>query len=328
MSGRFWQVALMWAVVVAAACAPAAAPPPEAPRTYRIGILGGGVPRPHHEAFVATLAELGYREGANTVVERRYAEGEFSVLDAMAAELLGLGVDVIVSGDTPAIAAAQKATKTVPIVMANSGDPVFSGFVASLPRPGGNITGLASITTELAAKRIELIREFVPGLTGIAVMWEPANAIRERAWEHTRDAASGAGLRALSLPVRTRGEIEPAFAAAAENGVEAIIVFPDRVFTLDEPGFFALAARYEMPTIHEGNRWVESGGLMAYGPDIADQWLRAAPIVDRILKGASPADLPVQQPIRFELAVNAKTANALGLPIPRSIALQADRFFD
>jgi putative ABC transport system substrate-binding protein len=262
------------------------------------------------------------------VIERRYAEGRSDRLPELAAELVALGPKVIVAADTPSIAAAQQATRAIPIVMATAGDPISQRFVEALDRPGGNITGIATISTELAMKRLELLKEVVPSLTDVAVMWDPSNPVRQRDWDSTVEAARVLGLRVHAAPVEGPEDFEAAFVLARHAGAGGAVVFADQVFSANRSRFFDIAESYPLPLVFEGSQWVDRGGLLAYGPSISDRFRRSAVFVDKILKGADPAVLPVEQPTRFELAVNMRVARALGLTMPESIITMAERVVD
>jgi putative ABC transport system substrate-binding protein len=290
----------------------------------RIGWLASGFP-PSEAArqpspFWQGLHELGWVEGQNIAVEWRYAEENYDRLPALAAELVQLGVDLIVAGDSRAIPAAKHATDTIPIVMTVSGDPVRGGFVASLAQPGGNITGLANISPELAGKRLELLKEAVPGMVRLAVLGELAHGD----WQEIAVAAQVLGVQLQALKVQRPDEFEQAFEAAMRGRANALIVLPSLLTNRYGRRIVALAAQSRLPTMYAIKESVKVGGLMAYGPSIPALYGRAAYYVDRILKGAKPADLPVEQPIRFEFVINLKTAEALGLAIPPMVLFQAD----
>jgi putative ABC transport system substrate-binding protein len=233
-------------------------------------------------------------------------------------------VDVLVTWSTPAIQAAQQATTTIPIVMGASGDPIQTGFVASLARPGGNITGLTILSAELTAKRLELLTQLVPGLARVAVLWNPANPAMVLEWQETQAAARRLGVQVQSLEIRGPDEIVGAFAAAAREHAQALYFTAESLFSIHLPQILDFAARIRLPTSFHRRAFVEAGGLMSYAAHIPDRWRRVAVYVDKILKGAKPGDLPVEQPMNFALVINLKTAKALGLTIPPSILFQAD----
>jgi putative ABC transport system substrate-binding protein len=273
--------------------------------------------------FREGLREIGYVEGQNILIEYRWAEGKYERLPALIAELIALKVDVIVTAGTPASLAVKNATTSIPLVMVAVGDPVATGLVASLGHPGGNITGLTSIAAEMEGKRLELLREVVPKLSHIAVLWNAASPIQVIQERETRAAAQVLGMKMLSLGVRTREEIEDAFAAIVRERPGALLVLADRLFLYHRARIMDFAARHRLPGVHAYRELVEAGGLMSFGPSYAGMHRRAAYFVDRILKGAKPADLPVERPATFELVLNLKAAKALGLTIPQSVLLRA-----
>jgi ABC-type uncharacterized transport system substrate-binding protein len=278
--------------------------------------------------FRVGLRELGYQEGQNIVIEYRWAEGKYERFPALIAELLAANVDVIVTAGTPASLAVKKATSSVPLVMIAVGEPVATGLVASLARPGGNITGVTSISPEIEGKRLELLREVVPGLSHIAVLWNagsPVQVIQER---ETRVAAQALGMKMLSLGVRTLEEIEGAFATMLRQRPEALFVLADRLFLHHRKRIMDFAVQHRLPGVHAYRELVEVGGLMSYGPSYADMHRRAATYVVRILKGERPADLPVERPVKFELVLNLKAAKALGLEVPPTLLALADEVIE
>ncbi len=303
---------------------PLAAEAQQPAKVPRIGILrSGSPPDPLVEAFKQGLRELGYIEGRNISIEYRWTEGREERLSALAADLVGLKVDVIVVAGIAPTRAAKHATTTIPIVMPVSTDPVGSGLVASLARPGGNITGLATLTEELAGKWIELLKEILSRVARVAVLWDPTtNAGQLRSLEV---AARSLGVRLQTLKVGRPEDFGTAFAEAQKNRAEAFIVLGAAFFYAHRTRLAELVAQHRLPTMYQQRDFVASGGLMSYGADFHDQFRRAATHVDKILKGAKPADLPVEQPTRFELVINLKTAKALGLTLPQSILIRADR---
>jgi putative tryptophan/tyrosine transport system substrate-binding protein len=274
------------------------------------------------EAFRQGLRELGYIEGQHLTLE--YREAPPDRLAERAAELVRLPVDVLVTWSTPAIQAAQQATTTIPIVMGASGDPIQTGFVASLARPGGNITGLTMLSAELTAKRLELLTQLVPGLARVAVLWNPANPAMVLEWQEAQAAARRLGVQVQSLEIRGPDEIAGAFAAAAREHAQALYFTAEALFSIHLPQILDFAATIRLPTSFHRRGFVEAGGLMSYAADSPDRYRRVAVYVDKILKGAKPGDLPVEQPMNFALVINLKTAKALGLTIPPSILFQAD----
>jgi putative ABC transport system substrate-binding protein len=278
--------------------------------------------------FVEGLRELGYHEGQTIHIEYRWAEGDYSRLPVLIAELIDSGAKVLVTAGTPATLAVKKATATVPLVMIAVGDPVGTGIVDSLARPGGNITGLTSISPELDGKRLELLREVVPGVKHIAVLWNaesPLQVIAERA---TRAAADALGMEMLSLGVRNVEEITAAFDSIVEERPDALLVLADRLFLHHRTLIMDFAAARQLPGVHAYRELVEAGGLMSYGPSYSEMHRRAAWYVDRILRGAKPADLPVEGPAEFELVINLATAKALGLRIPPALLARADEVIE
>ena len=301
----------------------------QATKVHRIGRLSSGSPtepNPALEAFRQGLRELGYIEGQNIVIEYRYAEGRDDRLADLAAELVRLKMDVIVAGGSPAIRAAQHATHTIPIVMAAPPDAVAEGFVASLARPGGNITGLSWLGAELPGKRLEILKETVPQSARIAVLANPASRASEPQLHNLTVAARALGLQLHVVEVRSADELDTAFAAMTRAGVDAVIALEDAVLLNGHRGRVVadLAAKSRLPMMYGWREWVVAGCLMSYGPSLPDMWRRAAIYVDKILKGAKPADLPVEQPIKFELVLNLKTAKALGITMPPSLLVLAD----
>ena len=290
-------------------------------RVPRIGYLGGRVLQDFDDAFRQGLRELGYIEGDNLAVEWRFAEGGAEHLRDAADELARLPVDVIVAQSTPAATAARQATSTIPIVVA-IGDPVGAGLATSLARPGGNVTGLTNLSSGLGGKRLELLRETLPGVVRVAVLRPPDNPVKEAQWTETQNAAGTLGIQLQSLVVGRPEEFESAFAASAQDQAQALIVFGDNLTASHAPQLVDLATKYHLPAMYETRLLVDAGGLMAYGPSNTSVYRRAAYYVDRILKGAKPADLPIEQPMTFEFVVNLKTAQALGITFPHEILLQ------
>jgi putative ABC transport system substrate-binding protein len=318
-------------VIVLAVASPAGlfAPPIQAAdRTPRIGWLNPGSPASHgalYSAFKEGLREHGYIEGKNIIIEERWADSKLERLPMLANELVQLKVDVIITASTPATYASQAATKAIPIVTAVTGeDPVAAGFAASLARPGGNITGLSTLAEDIAPKTLELLHAAAPKATRIAVLVNPANPWHDRYWSHMQAAARILGLTLTRADIRTPGEIEGAFRTITESRLGALVVFADPMFTGQRNKIADLATKSHLPGLYPFREYVEAGGMMSYGASLKDNYRRAASYVDKILKGADPADLPIQQPTRFELVVNLKTARALGISIPQSILIRAD----
>ncbi len=322
-----WYIIILTLSLLAAPLATEAQP---AGKVHRIGFLSPGFPRPDRDppvdAFRQGLRDLGYVEGQNLVIEYRGSEGQDARLPALAAELARLQVEVIVAVGTTATRPAQQATHTIPIVMTGTNDPVGQGLVASLARPGGNITGLSLMMAELPGKRLELLKETVPQSTRVAVLANPAAPSYTRWMSNLTVAARALGLHLHVVEVRRADELDTAFVTMTRAGADALFASPDAGLLLDGlRGRIAdLAIKNRLPTIYAWREGVDTGGLLSYGPSLPDAWRRAATYVDKILKGAKPADLPVEQPMKFKLAINLKTAKALGLTIPPSILFQAD----
>jgi len=299
----------------------------QAAKVPRLGLLIPGSSSafaPRIEAFRYGLRDLGYVEGRNITMEYRFAEGKDDRLPALVAELIRLQVDIIVTDGEAAIRAAQHATTTIPIVMAVSGDPVGIGHVASLARPGGNITGLSFMQPEVSGKRLELLQEAVPKLSHVAVLWNPDVPVSTLGFKETQTAAHALGLQLQSLEVRGPDEFDQAFAAMTSEHADALVVLSNPLFFEHRRQLAELAVKHRLPAIFLFREYVEAGGLMAYGANLNDMWRRAASYMDRILKGTKPADLPVEQPVKFALVINLKTAKALGVTIPPTLLFQAD----
>lgn len=279
-------------------------------------------------AFPRELRKLGYIEGRNLVIEWRFADGISERLPGLAAELVGLKVDVILSATTPTTAAAKKATTTIPIVMASVGDPVGSGFVKSLAQPGGNITGLSNLTGELGPKHLEIMASLVPNLSRVAVLMNPANSSNAAILKSIQAAARRTGVTVVPIEARTPREIEGAFAVMAREHAAALIMAPDALFAQEARQIAMLAIEHRLPSIDGLSESVYAGCLMSYGQNRAENYRLAATYVDKILKGAKPGDLPVEQATKFELFVNGRTARSLGIKIPNSILVRADKVIE
>ena len=292
---------------------------------YRIGFLGNSTAALEANLvgpFREGLRDLGYVEGRNVLIEYRWAEGKYDRFPTLIGELLALKVAVIVTAGTPATLAVKKATTSVPLVMTAVGDPVGTGIVPSLSHPGGNITGLTAISTEMDAKRLELLREVVPSVSYIALLWNAASPLQVLAEKQVQAAAQVLRMRVLSLGVKTEEEIKSALAVMARERLDALLVLADRLLLHHRVLIMDFATRHRLPGVHAYRELVEAGGLMSFGPSYADMHKRAAYFVDRILKGAKPGDLPVERPRTFELVINLKVAKALGLTIPQSVLLR------
>jgi putative ABC transport system substrate-binding protein len=279
-------------------------------------------------AFVRGMRELGYVDGENLVIVWRFAGGDIAQLPKLAQELVALKVDIIVGGATPVISAAQKATSTIPIVMATGADPVGFGLVTSLSHPGGNVTGLANFAEILASKQIDFLREMLPRLMRLGLLVNVTNQLHVAQLRETKIAAETSGILLVPVEVSSPDKVDSAFAMLGRESVEALLVPPDTTFYSRRRQIADLAARTRLPAIYGYREHVEDGGLMSYGPDIPDQYRRAANYVDKILKGAQPADLPVEQPTKIELVINLKTATALGLTIPPTLLARADEVIE
>jgi ABC-type uncharacterized transport system substrate-binding protein len=277
------------------------------------------------EAFKQGLRELGYVEGKNIVIEWRSAEGKLDRASALAAELVRLKVDVIVTGGPQSTRAAKEATTTIPIVMAFDNDPVGNGFVASLARPGGNITGLSTLYPEISGKQLELLKEIVARLSRLAVLGNSAHPGNAQALKETELAAGALAVQLQYLDVRESKDIETAFRAASKGRADAVLVLENAVLTSHRKQLVELAAKSRLPAIYPQTEYMEAGGLIYYGPNTPDLFRRAAIYVDKILKGAKPADLPVEQPTKFEFIINLKAAKQIGLTIPPNVLVKADR---
>ncbi len=308
--------------------APLAADAQQAGKVPRIGFLSVTSPSdrpPLLDAFRQRLRELGWVEGQNIVIDYRYAEGRVDRLPDLAAELVRLKVDLIVSGGTQGVTAAKNATETIPIVMIAVRDPVGTGLIASLARPGGNVTGVSgSAGLEIVAKQLELLKETVPKIRRVAILSNPANAYHQLAIREVNVAARSLGVQLQLLEARGPNEFDGAFAAMAKERVGALLVLSDVIFNSHQTRLADLAARSRLPAAYGVRESVEAGGLMSYGTSFLDLYRRSAAYVDKILKGAKPGDLPVEQPTTFELVINLKTARALGLTIPPSLLRRAD----
>jgi putative tryptophan/tyrosine transport system substrate-binding protein len=292
----------------------------------RIGFLSPTSDDSRVESFRQGLRELGYVDGQNIAIEYRWAEGRFDQLPNLAGELVRHNVDMIVAVVTQASLAAKKATGTIPIVMIGVSDPVGSGLVSSLARPGANITGTSSMTAEVVGKQLELLKEILPKISRVAALWNPANPIFQAIQlRETKDAAQALGMRLQLMEARIPDEIDHAFAAVARERTRALIVLNDPVFTAHRKRIAELSAKQRLAAVSGTLEYPEAGGLMAYGPSFPDMYRRAATYVDKILKGAKPADLPVEQPTKFELVINLKAAKEIGLTIPQSVLFRADK---
>jgi putative ABC transport system substrate-binding protein len=302
----------------------------QAKKIPRIGFLSfvatASSPGPNVEAFRQGLRDLGYVEGQNIVIEYRFAEGKENRLPDLAAELVRLKVDIIVAQSTETVVAAKNATSTIPIVMTNSGDPVGSGLVASLARPGGNVTGMSMMAgPEISGKQLELLKETIPKLTHVAVLTNPASRIGGDLLREAELAARSLGVQLFVVEARDASQLDGAFTAIKKAHAGALLMMPVPIFQINRSRIAALAASSRIPAMYPYSSLVDAGGLMSYGANLADSHRRSATYVDKILKGAKPADLPVEQPTKFEFIINLKAAKQIGLTIPPNVLARADK---
>jgi putative tryptophan/tyrosine transport system substrate-binding protein len=329
MTRRQWLATLVIGVLVT----PFPAFSQSKERVWRVGFLLSRsrpeVPESdYHIGLPRGLKELGYVEGKNLVIERRFADGKYERFPDLLAELLRIPVDIIVTDGTPTTLAAQKATRTIPIVFGSAGDPVGNGLVASLAQPGGNTTGIALLSNDTSTKQLEMLRGMVPGLSRVAVLSNPGNQYSSVGLKSLRAAGEAMKVQILSMDVRTPQDIEEAFPSMKRERAGAALYVPDS-FLGEQRGLMArLAMKHQIPFMGPGRQNPEAGGLMSYGQNMEDNYRRAATYVDKILKGARPSDLPVQQPTQLELVINRKTAKALGLTIPPELLLLADKVIE
>ena len=321
--------AILFALCVSVEAQQLAKPAQQPPKIVQIGYLSArtvpdaSAPDSNLDAFRQGLRELGYIEGTNVVIEYRFADGNNDRLPELAAELVRLQVDVIVSSALPPSLAAKKATTTIPIVFAGVGDPVGFGMVPSLARPGGNVTGLTNFPPELSGKRVELLKEAFPRISRMAVLRDPTQP--PQSFNETQKASQSLGLTVQSLEIRHTRDVATAFSTMSKRRADAFITLPQSVLNINRRQILDLAGKSGLPSIYGDKAWVEAGGLMSYGPDTSEMNRRAAIYVDKILKGAKPADLPVEQPTKLEFLVNLKTAKQIGLTIPPNILARADK---
>jgi putative ABC transport system substrate-binding protein len=299
----------------------------QAGKVWRMGFIAHG-----HESFYDALfeglREYGYEEGRNLIVERRYARGQAERFKEFAAEMVRLNVDIIIVVTTPAALAVMNATKTIPIVHPNAIDPLNTGLIASLAHPGGNLTGGAQLTAEASAKRLAILKEVVPGLSRAAALWNPANAAIVFSWKETQDTARALGVLLQSHEVQGPKDFAAAFAMIAEEHPDALLVLQDAVTMQQRNEIIDFAIQKRLPSMFQEKGWAVAGGLMSYGENLASMYRRAAYFVDRIFKGAKPADLPVEQATKFDMVLNLRTAKTLGLTIPPGILAIADEVID
>ena len=322
--GRGVLVALAWSFLAA----PPAAGAQQAGRTATIGYLGNSSPSLESnvvEAFREGLRQLGYVEGRNLTIKFEWAEGQEERFPVIVRELVRLKPDVIVTAGTPGTLAAKQATQSIPIVVASAGDLVEAGLVSSLAKPGGNVTGQSGFTPELEGKRLELLKEVVPRLSRVAVLQDPANPIATIAWKARQQAAEALGVKLQPVEARGPSDLERALASIKAARPDGLVIIPDRILLAYRASIVQFVVKNRLPGMFPYREFAQEGGLMAYAPDYAVISRRAATHVDKILKGAKPADLPVEQPTRFELVLNLKAAKALGLTIPQSVLIRADQ---
>jgi putative ABC transport system substrate-binding protein len=312
--------------------APLAVKAQQAGKVWRIGLLDYSAPDPARQewwnVFRQQMRQLGYVEGQNVRFEPRWAQGDHGRLQTLAAELVGLNMDLIVTGGQAAVAAVKRATSTIPIVMATGSDPVALGLVTSLRQPGGNITGITSINSELAAKRLDLLRTIAPRASRIAMLWDGTDAGSRLGVRQSEAAAKTAGVSIHSVPVGNAAGLEAVFASVVRDGAKALIIVSTARLFSDRKRLCELAVKHRLPTVVGLREYAEAGALASYGTDYPDLFRRAATYVDKILKGAKPGDLPILQPTKFELVINLKTAKALGLAIPPSLLQRADQVIE
>jgi putative tryptophan/tyrosine transport system substrate-binding protein len=319
-------VVLLVGLVVASVHIAEAQQPKKFPRIGVLGVQSASRWADRTKAFSQGLHELGYKEGQNIIVEYQWAQGDVGRLPGLATELVRLNVDIIfVAGGSPAVVAAKNATTTIPIIFVAAVDPVGSGLVASLARPGGNITGLSIGAPGLYGKRLELLKEIVPRLSRVGVLFNPTNPGADVSLKESQTVAQTLDVQIQSLEVRSPKDIDSAFDAATKSRITAVSVMQHTPITTNPKRITELAAKLRLPAIYADREWIEAAGLMSYGPSLTDLYRRSAIHVDKILKGAKPADLPVEQPTKFEFIINLKTAKQIGLTIPQSVLFRADK---
>jgi ABC-type uncharacterized transport system substrate-binding protein len=325
MNTKSIVLVLAFLVLLFVPLADAQQPEKKVPRIGYLSLRAGIEPR--EEAFLKGLREIGYVDGQNIMIEWRFAKGKEDLLPGLAAEIVQLKPDVVVAAGNQAVQAMKRATSTIPIVFGQVSDPVETGLVASLARPGGNITGLTTSASDLSAKRLQLVKETFPAVTRVALLLDARNPAHKVFLRDMEAAASALGVQMQSLEVRRVDDIDNAFQAARDGRAEALIVTASGIFITnqDRQRLASLAIKSRLPVLHAEQAFVVAGGLMSYATDIPEQFRRAATYVDKILKGAKPADLPVEQPVKFELVINAKTAQQMELAIPPGVLARADR---
>jgi putative ABC transport system substrate-binding protein len=320
------KISLVLGVLILATCISAQAQ--QLKKLPRIGFLdptSRAVSEARIEAFRQGLRKFGYTEGKNIAIDYRFAEGRSERLHDLASELVHLKVDIIITRAIPGAVAAKQATTTIPIVFVGVADAVGAGLIASLAHPGGNMTGLTSLAPELSGKRLELLKETFPKVSRVAVLRNPSNPGDPILWKETQAASQALGLQLQSLEVRSPKDLDDAFQSAARAGTQALLTLPDPLLQSHRKQIVDFAAKNRLPAIHPDGEYVEAGGLMSYAANAIEFYARAASYVDRVIKGAKPADLPVEQPTKFELVINLKTAKQIGLTIPPNVLARADR---
>jgi len=320
-----------WAIIFSTGflVAPLPADGQQSAKAAKVGVLWGRTPTPGQpQAFEQGLRDLGWIKGLNVNIEYRFAEGVLDRLPPLAAELVSLNVDVIVAVAAPETAAARQATKTVPIVFVVHGDPVGSGDVATLARPGGNVTGLGQMAPEISTKQLEILQQVVPRAARVSVIWNVANPTKASDWREVKSAAQTLGIALQSREVRRSADFAEAFAAIRRERPDALLTLVDPLTVTMRASIIEFAAKERLPAMYPLQAFVESGGLISYGADLTDLFRRAPRYVDQILKGAKPAELPVEQARKFDLVINLKTAKALGLTIPQSLLQRADQVIE
>ena len=326
---RSIKLAVLFASTLFSLFAPLTAAAQQSPRIARIGWMSVGTPTApalNYEVFRKAMLELGYLEGKNVVYEPRYTSGKNEVLPELIADLDRAGADVIVAGPFAALRVAKQVTSRIPIVMTPSADPVVAGIVQSIARPGGNVTGITKMAPELTPKRLEMLKQIVPTLSRVAILWQPGSLSEEAFQRMLKDTEARA--RSQVVEAKEVTDFDGAFAAMVKERAEALIVMINPMYNLQRRHIIERADKHRLPAIYEWKEFVQSGGLLSYGADVQDVYRRAAGFVEKILKGAKPADLPVEGPVRFDVAVNLKTAKALGLTIPQSILSQSVQTLD
>jgi putative ABC transport system substrate-binding protein len=321
-------IAMLGGAAVAWPLAARAQQPTKIPRVGLLSTFSPSETRPWHQSLRQGLRHLGWVEGENISIEYRYAEGRLDRLPAIASDLVRLKVDLIFTDTTSPALAAKTATRMIPIVVASASDFVETGLAQSLARPGGNVTGLDQISPELGGKRLELLKELVPKLSSVVVLWNPENKTSTRNWNELQDPARQLGLPLQSLEVRNTDELDKAFEVAPKARADALVILPEPIFVANLKRIADFAAKNHLPSIFHLKEFADAGGLITYGPDRSDLFRRAAAYIDKILKGAKPADLPIQRPTKFELVINLKTAKVLGLDVPPVLLARADEVIE